>query len=599
MEERQPRKLAVILHADVVGSTALVQRNESVAHERMQDVFRRFSATIESYGGIAHEIRGDALVAEFARTSDAVSAALAFQFANEDHNKGVTDDIRPEIRIGITLGEVVIADGTITGAGVVLAQRLEQLAEPGGVCIQGAAYETVPQRLPFNYESLGEQKVKGFEEPVRVYTVGLEDGQAIPPPDPTVRPDKPVLELPDKPSFAVLPFTNMSGDPEQEYFSDGITEDIITELSRFRELLVIARNSTFVFKGQSVDVTDVSKQLGVRYVVEGSVRKAGNRVRVTAQLVDATTGNHVWAERYDRELEDIFAVQDEVVRAIVTALPGQLQHAELERAERKPPSDWKVYDLVLRASSRVLQESKPAVAEARPLLEQALAMDPGYALTHAWLCTAHLLEWVGHWSTSPKASLELALKHGRLAVKLDETSHLGHWRLSEVYLVGLRDPVEAKIHAERAVTLNPNASGAIAWMGFISGCLGKHDKGIELAREALRLDPLAPGWLRCILGHAYFMARRYDEAISAYKAASLEWAYGLGWLAASYAHASRIDEARATASSYLEAARKEMVACPLGEPESWIEFLVARSGYVRQEDINHFVDGLRKAGLPE
>ena len=184
MAEHSPRKLAVILHADVVGSTALVQRNESVAHERMQDVFRRFSATIESYGGVAHEIRGDALVAEFARASDAVSAALAFQFANEDYNKGVTDDIRPEIRIGISLGEVVIADGTITGAGVVLAQRLEQLAEPGSVCIQGAAYETVPQRLPFKYESLGEQKVKGFEEPVRVYTVGLGDGQAVPPPDP-------------------------------------------------------------------------------------------------------------------------------------------------------------------------------------------------------------------------------------------------------------------------------------------------------------------------------------------------------------------------------------------------------------------------------
>ena len=597
MEEGPTRKLAVLLHADVVGSTALVQLNETLAHQRIQDAFRRFSETITSHDGVAREIRGDALVAEFARASDAVAASVDFQAANSAHNQELPDEVRPVVRVGIAMGEVVVADNTVTGEGVVLAQRLEQLAEPGGVCIQDAAYQTVPKRLPFEYENLGGRKLKGFDEPVRAYAVRQESSTITSGTDGPTQHEAVAPDLPDKPSFAVLPFTNMSGDPEQEYFSDGITEDIITELSRFRELIVIARNSTFAFKGQSVDVTGVSKQLGVRYVVEGSVRKAGNRVRVTAQLVDATTGNHVWAERYDRELEDIFAIQDEVVRAIVTALPGQLQHAELERAERKPPSDWKVYDLVVRASSRVLQESKSGVAEARPLLEQALAMDPRYAMTHAWLCTAHLLEWVGHWSASPKTSLELALKHGRLAVKLDETSYLGHWRLSEVYLVALRDSVEAKIHAERAMTLNPNASGAIAWMGFISGCLGEHDKGIELAREALRLDPLAPGWLRCILGHAYFMARRYDEAISAYKAASLDWAYGLGWLAASYAQASRIDEARATASSFLEQARKEMVASPLGEPESWIEFLVARSGYARQEDINHFVDGLRKAGL--
>jgi len=597
--EHPTRKLAVILHADVVGSTALVRINETLAHERIQDAFHRFSKTIESYGGVARELRGDALVAEFERASDAVSAAVAFQAENSEFNTALDDNIRPELRMGISMGEVVIADNTITGESVVLAQRLEQLAESGGVCIQGAAYETVPQRIPFEYENLGERRVKGFEEPVRAYAVTLKPGEKIPAPESTVASVEIHPELPDKPSIAVLPFTNMSGDPEQEYFADGITEDIITELSRFRELFVIARNSSFGFKGQSVDIGEIARKLGAQYVVEGSVRKAGNRVRITAQLVDTMTGNHVWADRYDRDLQDIFAVQDEVVRAIVTALPGQLRHTELERAERKPPSDWKVYDLVVRATGRVLQESKPAIAEARALLEQALAMDPRYALTHAWLCTAHLHEWYGHWTTSPKASLELALKHGRLAVKLDETSYLGHWLLSEVYLIGLRNPVEAKIHAEWAVTLNPNASGAIAWMGFISGCLGEHDKGIELAREALRLDPLAPGWLRCLLGHAYFMARRYDEAISAYKAASLEWVAVLGWLAASYAQASRIDEARATASSYLKEARKEMVAYPLGEPESWIEFLVARSGFVRQEDINHFVDGLRKAGLPE
>ena len=247
MAEHSPRKLAAILHADVVGSTAPVQRNESVAHERMQDVYRRFSGTIEAYGGIAHEIRGDALVAEFARASDAVSAALAFQIANEEHNKGLTDNFRPEIRIGISLGEVVVADGTVTGAGVVLAQRLEQLAEPGGVCIQGAAYETVPQRLPIRYENLGEQQVKGFKDPVRVYKVNLENGQAIPPPDPAVRSNKPTRELPDKPSVAVLPFNNMSGDQEQEYLPTGSPRTLSPLYRAFTicsSLPGIARSST-------------------------------------------------------------------------------------------------------------------------------------------------------------------------------------------------------------------------------------------------------------------------------------------------------------------------------------------------------------------
>lgn len=259
MPQGPRRKLAVILHADIADSTALVQKNELVAHHRFQDVFRRFSQSIELYDGIAHEIRGDALVAEFARASDAVSAALAFQSANVDHNDGLGDDIRPRIRIGISIGEVVIADGTLTGAGVVLAQRLEQLAESDGVVVQGTISETVPARLPFEFESLGEQTLKGFDDPVRAFSVRLSAGADSPTPEskeasmiqrgmPKDATERPSPELPDKPSIAVLPFTNMSSDPEQEYFSDGITEDIITELSQFRTLFVIARNSSFYYK---------------------------------------------------------------------------------------------------------------------------------------------------------------------------------------------------------------------------------------------------------------------------------------------------------------------------------------------------------------
>ena len=328
MVDRPSRKLAVVLHADVVGSTELVQRNESIAHERIQDGFRRFSETIGAYGGITQEIRGDALVAEFARASDAVTAALAFQIGNADSNAQLEDDIRPQLRIGISLGEVIVADNTITGEGIVLAQRLEQLAVPGGVVVQGSVSETVPKRLPFDFNSLGEQMLKGFDQPVRAFTVQLKPGELVPDSESDAVERKignsdpheqPALELPDKPSIVVLPFTNMSSDPEQEYFSDGVSEDIITDLSKMSGLFVIARNSSFAYKNKAINVSDICRKLGVRFALEGSIRKADSRIRINAQLIDGTTGGHVWAERYDRELADIFAVQDEVTREIVAA----------------------------------------------------------------------------------------------------------------------------------------------------------------------------------------------------------------------------------------------------------------------------------------
>ena len=320
MSETLSRKLVVILHADVVGSTALVQLNETLAHQRIRDTFQRFSETIATHGGIARELRGDALVAEFSKASDAVSAAVDFQNKNAAHNEALTDEVRPAVRIGIAMGEVVIADNTVTGEGVVLAQRLEQLADAGGVCLQGAAYETVPKRLPFEYVKLGEQTLKGFDEPVRAYGVSLKAGKSVLAPGIAKNVTKQALELPDKPSIAVLPFDNLSDDPEQDYFADGIVEDIITGLSKFRSLLVTARNSTFSYKGTSPNVQQVGKTLGVRYVVEGSVRRAGDRIRVTAQLIDALDGNHVWAERYDRQLVDLFDLQDEITGYIVSTL---------------------------------------------------------------------------------------------------------------------------------------------------------------------------------------------------------------------------------------------------------------------------------------
>jgi len=593
------RKLAVLLHADVVGSTSLVQKNETLAHECIQDTFRRFSETIISRGGIAHEIRGDALVAEFARASDAVSASLSFQAVNTTHNEQLSDDIRPVLRIGIAMGEVVVADNTVTGEGIVLAQRLEQLAKPGGVVVQGSVSETVPTRLPFTFESLGEQALKGFNHPVRAFVAKLKPGESLPVPEsnavPVIQQDlpddasgRPILDLPDKPSIAVLPFANMSGDPEQEYFSDGITEDIITELSRFRELFVIARNSTFRFKGQRVDIAEIAQQLGVQYIVEGSVRKSGKRVRITAQLVDALSESEVWADRYDRDLDDIFVVQDEVVAAITGTLPSRVRHAELERADRRPV-DLRAYDLVQRAWQLMFQWTKTGVETATELAERALEIEPKYGSAHAALVGIHLLNWRRCWTGSPEETLQLALKHGRSAVEVDETEHTGHWFLSEVYLFRMKDLEQAKVHAERAIKLCPNASGPTAWMGFINGCSGEHQSAIELCTRALRHDPLAPDYLQYLAGCVHFNARNYEQAIKHLHAT--EWMSKPELLSVTYANVGRVDEAREILASHTDSIAAEMT----GLPDDWFAYFAERCPYVREKDIAHYLSGLETA----
>ena len=460
MAEHPTRKLAVILHADVVGSTALVRINETLAHERIQDAFHRFSKTIESYGGVARELRGDALVAEFERASDAVSAAVAFQAENSEFNTALDDNIRPELRMGISMGEVVIADNTITGESVVLAQRLEQLAESGGVCIQGAAYETVPQRIPFEYESLGEQRVKGFEEPVRAYAVTLKPGEKIPAPESTVASVEMHPELPDKPSIAVLPFTNMSGDREQEYFADGITEDIITELSRFPSLFVIARHSSFAFKAETIDIKEVGDRLGVRYLVEGSVRKAGNRVRITAQLIDAATGNHIWAERYDRNIEDIFEVQDEVTYAIVATLPGQIEKAVAERTGRKRTESMTAYDCLLRGNRHFHRITYEDLLEAKRLYQQAIDLDPQFALAYSRLAASNnVIAGMGMESDDTYSETLINAQRG-LALDSDD-----NWcRLTLGWTLLRRQRFdESEEQFEWALALNRNDAGCMSW----------------------------------------------------------------------------------------------------------------------------------------
>jgi TolB-like protein/class 3 adenylate cyclase len=419
LSEEQTRKLAVLLHADVVSSTALVRLNETVAHNRIQDAFQRFSEVIASHSGIAHEIRGDALVAEFSKASDAVTAALAFQAANTTHNESLSDNICPELRVGVAMGEVVVADHTVTGEGIVLAQRLEQLADPGGVCIQGAVYETMPKRLPFNCENLGEKELKGFDEPIKAYAVRQETIASKG--DDNKLPD---LKLADKPSVAVLPLDNMSGDAEQEFFADGMSEDIITSLSRFSSLLVIARNSSFVYKGVARDIKQIGSELGVHYVLEGSIRKSDTRVRITAQLIDVSSGAHLWAQRYDRVLEDVFDLQDEITQTIVAEILPELEIAERNRAHSKSFASLSSWENYQRGMWHGYKLNRDDATRAEEYFQRVLVDNPQYQPAMAglaWITYLRIILNLG--SNKPYQRQELVdigLKFASKAVAADD-----------------------------------------------------------------------------------------------------------------------------------------------------------------------------------
>ena len=626
VEERQPRKLAVILHADVVGSTALVHRDDSLTHERIHNAFNRFSDIIKSYDGNTRELRGDALVAEFHRASDAVSAALAFQAENSQFNETLDDDIRPQVRIGIGLGEVVIADQMLTGAGVVLAQRVEQLAEPHGVCITGAIREALPEFLPIEYSDLGKREAKGFVEPVQVYRANLKAGEEAPPPAQIIsvtanslkkkrvwattataillvvgvlaswQPWKPgdapesgvgmAFPLPDRPSIAVLPFQNLSGNPEQEYFSDGITNDIITDLAKFRELFVIASNSTFTYKGKAVDVRQVSRDLGVRYVLEGSVQRAEARVRINAQLIDATTGRHLWAERYDREASSLFIVQDEIVETITSTLAVKVHSTERERATRKDTENLEAYDYYLQGRDRFPGWTQEANAEAKGYFEKAIELDPRFSRAYAYLAGLHVNDWRWGWSDVPEVSRKLALEYAQRASALDPYDSRSHWILGIIYLQE-RKFDQAMAEYERALTLNPNDVDFRMEMAEALVFVGRHEEGIELMKQTMRLNPIFPDWYLWDLGWAYYFVRRYEEGLAEMKRMKNVPYKAHRTLAAIYAQLGQLEEAKAQAVAYLKHDPDYTIAVEHNWP------------YKNPEDLEHLIDGYVKAGLPK
>jgi len=596
---RPSRKLAVILHADVVGSTVLVQRDESVAHERIQDSFRRFSETIKAYGGITQEIRGDALVAEFARASDAVIAAVAFQIANTESNARLEDDIQPQMRIGTSLGEVIIADNTVTGAGVVLAQRLEQLAEPGGVVVQGSVSETVPVRLPFEFGSLGEQSLKGFDQPTRAFVVKLKSGEHVPDSEsnavtPEIGADtayeRAPLELPDKPSIAVLPFTNMSAESEQEYLADGISEDIITALSKISKLFVVARNSTFTYKGRAVDVKQVGLEQGVRYVLEGSVRRGGDRLRITAQLIDATTGHHLWAQRYDRVVQDVFELQDEITREVTSALQVELTEGEQALLWASGTQNLEAWEIVIQIPELLYSHRKGNVLISRRLAEQALQLDKNYATAWTMLGTSHWEETFNGWSENPDASLKLAMDAAAHSQSIDPSNPNTYALLTWIHL-SLRKYDQAFDLAQKAMALGPNNSFVVGVASDVAlFCNRPHDM-VVLTNKAMRLCPIYPAWYPSSLAWAYLLMNRSKDAIApAQTSIDIDPDYPFNYmvLAIAFAELEREQEAHAAIENLLRI-----------DPTYSLRTFSESQPFRDPAVLDRHIEGLRKAGLPE
>jgi len=537
MEERAKRKLSAILSADAKGYSRLMGEDE-LATVRTLEAYREMMAeVIRRYRGRVVDSPGDNLLAEFGSVVDAVASAVDIQKGLKARNENLPENRRMEFRIGINLGDVIEEGERIYGDGVNVAARIEGLAEGGGICISGTAYDQVENKVGVGFEYLGEQFVKNIRKPVRVYRVVMR------PHGPSQAGEE--APLPDKPSIAVLPFVNMSGDPEQEYFSDGMTEDLITDLSKVSGLFVIARNSAFTYKGKAVKVQEVSRELGVRFILEGSVRKAGNRVRISAQLVDAATGGHLWAERYDRELRDIFDLQDEVTQQIVSALAVNLTKPEEDRLACRGTENLKAYDYALRGQESYHRFTKEANVEAQEMFEKSIELDPRYASAYSWMGLVFLHRWTHGWSQDPQLS-DRAFESAQRALALDESLPEAHRVLADVYLYRKQHD-KAMAELERAIALNPNYADAFAALAEVLNWTGKPEKVPELVKKGIRLNPHHQAWYFYVLGTAYMRMEQYEDAIDVLKRGIIRNPEFLGnhlALAPLYAEMGRMEEAQ-------------------------------------------------------
>ena len=576
------RKLAAILSADVKGYSLLMGEDEEATVRTLNAYKETMTNFIQHHHGRVVDAPGDNVLAEFVSVVNAVRCAVEIQKELKTRNAELPENRRMEFRIGVNLGDVIEDGEQILGDGVNIAARLESLSEAGGICISGTVYDQIENKLDLKYDYLGEQNVKNIARPIRVYRVLVGSGAGFPEASRK-------LDFPKSPSIAVLPFVNMSDDPEQEYFSDGITEEIITGLSKVPHLIVIARNSSFTYKRKPVKVQQVGRELGVRYVLEGSVRRAADRVRITVQLVDATTGHHLWAERYDRFLKDIFAIQDEITVNVMRAM-------QLELIEGKQACEWikrgsqklEAYEKGMKGMELFRFFSPEGNVQARKIFEECIALDPEYPGPYVMLAWTYLTAVYNGWSKSPEESITQALELAQRAIALESSQADAFSLLGNIYLL-TRQYEKAITEGERAVALNPNRADSHVWLAMILTASGDPKGAIDLIYKAIRLNPFPPNWYFFSLGNAFFMLGEYNQAVEAYKKAlqhspDLLLAY-IG-LAASFSASNRAEDARAAASQIVRI-----------DPKFSIEVFARSLTYKNENHKEFWIDNLRKAGL--
>jgi adenylate cyclase len=588
MEAHKPdRRLAAIVAADVVGYSRLMETDEAGTLARLKTVrLELIDPAIARCKGRIIKTTGDGMLIEFQSVTEALRCAVDFQERMARRNRDMPASRSLLYRIGVNLGDVIVDEDDIFGDGVNVAARLESIAEPGGICISSAVRDQVGDRLEVVYEDLGDQQVKNINRPIRVYRVVIggqkpDAGHAA-----ENRPAAPKENV-KRPSIAILPFVNMSGDPEQEFFADGLTEDIITELSRFRQLLVISRNAVFVHKGKPVKAQQIAREFGVDYIVEGSVRKAIDRVRVTVQLIDGETEAHVWAERYDRKLEDIFAIQDEVTSSVASTLFGRVEAARLGRAQRKTTENMAAYEYLLAGKVLHHASKRQCNAEALRNLDRAIELDPSYAHAHAWKACVVGQAWLHNWCEDRPASERTILEELQTALALDDNDADVH-RILAALKLNFNEHDKAAYHQERALNLNPNSDLIVVQQGELLTWLGRPEEGIEWVRRAMRLNPYHPERFWSHLGRAQYGARAYGDAIESFsKLTAPDYSHHT-FLAASLAQVGNRVAAGAHAREVIER-----------EPAFSAKTFLNTLHYRQLADAEHVREGILKAGLPQ
>jgi adenylate cyclase len=584
MAESQSRRLAAILAADIAGYSALMGADEARTVTDLKGHQAVVLPMVGNFGGRIIDTAGDGILAEFASVVNAVECAVTIQRAMAERNTTIEPTRRMQFRIGINLGDVIYDENRIFGDGINIAARLEGIATPGGICVSAKVRDEIDGKINFAYEDMGDRQLKNIARSVRVYGIHLD-----------AAPDAPAAQTAaekhdDKPSIAVLPFTNMSGDPEQEYFSDGISEDIITDLSKIAGLTVIARNSSFTYKGRSVDVRTVGRELAVRSVLEGSIRRAGNRVRITAQLIDAISGAHVWADRYDRDLTDIFAVQDDVTRRIVGALKITLTPAENAHLTNSGTSNIDAYDSALRGRELLLgtRKSRETFEQAKACLLRAVELDPNYAQALAGLGFAYMFDYQNRWSDDPDSSLPLAKHYAELAIAKNPKEPLARVVAAVAATFG-RDLDEAKSQVEVALSLNPNFAMAYNVLGTLRSYSGEPLEAIPVIEHAMRLDPAFNAQYLHFLAMAHLLAGHYEKAAELLRqriALVPETDFSRSALASALGHLGEVDDARRVWAELKK----------INPKYSFSEHF-ARLPFKKEEDVRRIAEGLAKAGL--